>query len=299
MRVLARPSERARKLESDGAQVVIGDLGNSEAIAHAVENADVVFHIAAKVNPPGTKTEFFETNVGGTERILRASLERGAGKVIYLSSISVYGLVRDGECIDENTGYDPRPEFRDFYAQSKLAADQLAVSFATKTGFPVVILRPGLIYGSGRPLPLGLLGFRFGKSNVVFGKPKLHLPLNYTENLLDAMQIAARLESQGVRQYIILDDDDLTLGQYHAVLSEFQQNRTVYSPSWPLRAGVPIAEAVLRILPLDRSAAAPLHQVKRAIQDRWYITRRIREETGWIPRVPLREAVKRTIGVSS
>lgn len=295
VRVLARPSPRADALESTGAQIVRGQLGNYEATARAVEGADVVFHIAAKVSPPGTKSDFFETNSSGTESILKASLQSGVRKVIYLSSISVYGLLRRGEHIDESTDYDPAPQFRDYYAQSKIAADAFAVSFAEKTGLPVVILRPGLIYGPGRPLPLGLVGFSAGRTNVVFGKPQLRLPLNYTENLLDAMQLVSKLPSKGLRQFNIVDDDELTLGQYHAVLSEFQRKRTVYFPSWPLGAGVPVAEAVMRILPVERSTGAPLRQVRRAIQDRWYVTRRIREETGWAPKVSLRDAVRRTI----
>ncbi|HEX4542769.1 MAG TPA: NAD-dependent epimerase/dehydratase family protein, partial [Candidatus Acidoferrum sp.] len=124
VRVLARPSSRAKELEAIGAQVVSGDLGDGERIKKAVEGVDVVFHIAAKVNPPGTKAEFFETNAGGTERILQAALDRGARKVVYLSSISVYGLIGKGERIDETTGFDAAPELRDYYAASKIAADQ-------------------------------------------------------------------------------------------------------------------------------------------------------------------------------
>jgi len=294
VRVLARPSPRADDLESSGAQVVRGHLGDSEVTARAVKGADVVFHIAAKVNPPGTKNDFFETNSFGTECVLRVSLESDVGMVIYLSSLSVYGLVRSGERIDESTGYDPAPQFRDYYAQSKIAADALAVSFAERTGLPVVILRPGLIYGPGRPLPLGLLGFSVGRTNVVFGKPSLRVPLNYTENLLDAMQLVSKLPNRGLRQYNIVDDDEQTLGQYHAILSESQRKRTVYFPSWPLRAGLPLAETVMRILPLEPSARASLRQVRRAMQDRWYITRQIREETGWAPKVAIRDAVRRT-----
>jgi nucleoside-diphosphate-sugar epimerase len=294
VRVLARPSPRADELESSGAEVVRGQLGDSEGAARAVKGVDVVFHIAAKVNPPGTKADFFETNVAGTECLLNASLQGGVGKVIYLSSVSVYGLVRSGERIDESTEYDPAPQFRDYYAQSKIAADALAISFAKKNGLPVIILRPGLIYGPGRPLPLGLLGFSVGNTNVVFGKPGYRVPLNFTENLLDAIQLVAKLPSKGLQQFNIVDDDDLTLSQYHSVLSELQRKRTVYFPSWPLRAGVPVAETVMRILPLERSAGAALRQVRRAIQERWYVTRRIREETGWEAKVVLREAVQKT-----
>src|SRR5580658_8758917 len=70
VRVLARPSQRADELEARGAEAVRGDLSDPEAIERAVREAEVVYHAAAKIDPPGTRAEFFETNVGGTERVL-------------------------------------------------------------------------------------------------------------------------------------------------------------------------------------------------------------------------------------
>lgn len=282
VRVLARPSPRADKLEAQGAEVVRGDLSDAAAIERAVERAEIVYHVAAKIEGPGTKSEFFETNVGGTERVLTACSRAGTGRAVYLSSIAVYGLIRNGERIDESTPYDEAADQRDLYAQSKIAADELAVSFAKKTGLPVSILRPGIVYGQGNRLPLGLLGFRAGKTNVVFGNRDHRIPLNYAENLVDAMELAGRLKDGKLRQFVIVDDENLTLAQYHKTKSAADRTRTVFLPGWPVRVGGPLG-------------GLPAHQVERALQDRWYDTRRIRQETGWSPKVPLREAIEQTL----
>jgi len=285
VRVLARPSKRADELEAQGVEVVRGDLSDPEAIERVGREAQVVYHTAAKVDPPGTRTEFFETNVRGTERVLQACLCAGVGRVVYLSSVAVYGLVREGERIDENTPYDDAPEKRDFYAQSKIAADELAVSFAKKTGLPIAIVRPGVVYGPGRPLPAGLLAFRLGKADVVFGDRYHRIPLNYVENLIDAIQLVVGLKDAKLRQYIVVDDENLTLGQYHAAKKEADATRTFFLPGWPVLLASPLT-------------GPPTRQVKRALQDRWYDTRRIREETGWAPKLPLREAIQRTLTTS-
>jgi nucleoside-diphosphate-sugar epimerase len=295
VRVLARPSRRADELEARGAEVVRGELGDPEAVARAVRGTELVYHVAAKVDPAGTVAEFFETNVGGTERVLTACHEQGIRRVIYESSIAVYGLVKGGEHIDENTQYDEFPKLRDFYSQSKLAADQLAVSFARKTGLPLVIMRPGIIYGPGKPLPLGLLAFNLGKGNFVFGSPDLHFPLNYVGNLIDAMQLAANLEGEQLCEFNIVDDEELTLGRYHDTKSNVDHTRTRYFPGWPVLLAAPIAEAVMRVLPLGGTRLSK-HQLKRSLQDRFYDTRRIRQETGWTPNVPLEESIRRTLG---
>src|ERR1039458_4383942 len=67
VRVLARPSRRADMLEIQGAEVVRGGLGDPDCIARAVEGADTVYHLAAKVDTPGRRADFLETNVRSEE----------------------------------------------------------------------------------------------------------------------------------------------------------------------------------------------------------------------------------------
>ena len=294
VRVFARPSHRADELEARGAEVVRGELGDAEAVARAVRGTELVYHVAAKVDSAGTEADFFETNVSGTERVLTACREQGVRRVVYESSIAVYGLVRNGEHIDENTPFDEFPKLRDSYSQSKLAADELASSFARRTGFPVVIMRPGIIYGPGKPLPIGLLAFNLGKGTFVFGSADSHFPLNYVENLIDAMQMAANLEGEQLREFNIVDDEELTLGHYHDAKSKLDHTRTRYFPGWPVLLAAPVAEALARILPLGDTRLST-HQLKRSLQDRFYDTRRIREQTGWTPKVLLEESIRRTL----
>jgi 2-alkyl-3-oxoalkanoate reductase len=295
VQVLARSSRRADELEARGALLVRGHLGDPESVARAVRGTEVVYHIAAKIEPPGTKADFLETNVGGTQQVLSACLRERVSRVIYNSSLSVYGLARDGKRIDEETPFDEASESREYYAQSKIAADEFAASFARKTGLPVVITRPGLIYGPGRALPIGLLGFKLGKTNFVFGKPGRRVPLNYIENLIDAMLLAAHLKDERLRQYIIVDDEDLTLEKYHETKTSVDKTRTLFFPGWPVLLAAPFAQVILRLWPSSGSNSLSRHQLKRALQDRWYDTRRIRGEMGWVPKVPLDEAIKRSL----
>jgi nucleoside-diphosphate-sugar epimerase len=294
-RVLARPSRRADLLQIQGAEIVRGGLDDPDSIARAVENVDVVYHLAAKVETPGSKADFLETNVNGTERVLTACLRQGVGRVIYASSLAVYGTVSSGQRIDETTPYDESPQLRDFYAESKILADQLAVSFAKETGLPLTIVRPGIVYGPGRRLPVGLLGFALGNNNFVFGDPQNRIPLNYVENLVDAMQLAASSASdERLRQFNIVDDDELTLAKYHAARTEIDKTTTHFFSGWPVLLAAPFAEAILRVTPNGGSVRFSRHQIKRGLQDRWYDTRRIRQQTGWAPKVPLKDALYRT-----
>jgi nucleoside-diphosphate-sugar epimerase len=293
VRVLARPSPQAERLQQAGAEIVQGDLRDADSITRAVAGAEIVYHLAAKVGSAPRAT-YFETNVAGTERVLAACAEQRVGQLVYASSLAVYGPVREGERIDESTPFDHNPELRDPYAQSKIAADQLVSAFARRTGLPTVILREGIIFGPGRPLPLGMFAFRLGDANIVFGSPKHRFPLNYVENIVDAMQAAAATGS-GLREYNVLDDDDLTLARYHEVKSAADRSTTRFFSGWPLFLASPFAEALRPIISMGDTRLST-HQLRRALQNRWYDTGRIREKASWRPQVPLEEAVKRTLG---
>ena len=293
VRVLARPSRRAEELERAGVFVVLGGLADTGSIARAVDGADIVYHLAAKVGAPGKRKDYFEANVAGTERVLAACQQKRVGRIVYIGSLSVYGPIAKGTRIDESTPFDERPDQRDPYSESRIAADHLVSSFAQQTGIPTVILRPGLIYGPPRQLPLGILAMRMGRTNIVFGNPEYRIPLNYVENLVDAMQRAAASGS-GLQPFNIVDDDNLTLCQYHTVKSSVDGSATRFSSPWPLQIAGPITECLRPLLPMG-DLRLSRHQLERSLQDRWYDTRRIREQTGWQPRVPLVEAVRRTL----
>ncbi len=294
VRVLARPSPRADQLEAKGAEVVRGGLGDAAAIERAIEGAEAVYHTAARVEGHGSRDQFFDTNVGGTERVLVASLRAKARRVVYLSSIAVYGLTAAEAAINEDTPFDDVPEERDFYAQSKIEADRLAMKFGENAEMGITILRPGVVYGPGKPLPTALLGARFGKLDFVFGRPDQPFPLNYISNLIDAMTLVARATDRKSRQFIVIDDEALTLGQYHAAREKVQKTWTMFFSARPVVMAATCARPVTKLLPQDAGAFSR-RQMIRASQDRWYDTRRIREQTGWAPKVPLQDAIQQTV----
>ncbi len=297
-RVLVRPSPRADALAARGAKIIAGDLGDAHAIARAVEGAEIVYHLAAMVDVHGTRESFFAANVRGTDAVLHASLHAKPRRIVYLSSVAVYGPVDPHAQIDEDTPLDQLAEERDFYASTKIDADRLAVNFAKHSAVPVTVVRPGVVFGPGRPLPTALVGARVGKFDIVFGRPHQPFPLIYIDNLIDAIELAAQSPDRRLLQYIVIDDDRRTLGQYHAARTQATRTRTIFWPSRPLVLAAAATRPVLRFVPANTGVFSR-HQILRATQDRWYSTRRVREELGWSPKVPLEEAIERTIrGVS-
>jgi dihydroflavonol-4-reductase len=146
---LVRSRDRGSKLAEMGATLVEGDLSSSDAIRAGVEGCDSVFHAAAvyKVGIPEKEHEaMYDANVRGTERVLDAAFQAGVGRIVYVSTINVFGNTR-GEIVEE--GYErPGDDFLSYYDETKYLSHQVAKDRIAK-GAPIVIVQPGGVYGPG------------------------------------------------------------------------------------------------------------------------------------------------------
>jgi nucleoside-diphosphate-sugar epimerase len=166
---LVRNPDKATELQRDGVQLIEGDLTDVDAIRRGVEGSDAVFHGAAiyKVGIPKSQhEEMFETNVRGTERVLDAAIQAGVPKIVYVSTINVFGNT-GGKVVDEH--YErPRNGFLSYYDRTKYDAHQVALDRIDR-GAPIVIVQPGGVYGPNDHSEVGNMidQFRSGKLPAV------------------------------------------------------------------------------------------------------------------------------------
>ena len=144
---LVRDLEKGRGLETLGASLVKGDLSDETVIASAMKDCDAVIHGAAIYEvgiPEEDRPAMYETNVLGTERVLRAAIAAEVPKVVYISTVAAFGNTR-GEVVDE-TYEHPGRDFTSYYEETKYEAHQVAKRL-TDEGLPCVIVQPGGVYG--------------------------------------------------------------------------------------------------------------------------------------------------------
>src|SRR5205807_8592382 len=110
----------------------------------AVTDADVVVHCAAIFVDGPPVADLRQVNVESLRVLLDACKGQALSRFIHMSSLGVYAP-RHHHGTDEN---EPLPRrHRDGYSQSKVEAEQLALRYYQDFGVPVVILRPGFVYG--------------------------------------------------------------------------------------------------------------------------------------------------------
>ena len=126
-------------------EIISGDIRDYNFLEKKIKNIDVVFHLAALIAIPysySSPKSYIDTNITGTYNILKSSQKNNVSKIIITSTSEVYGTAQ-AVPIKENHSLNAQSP----YAATKIAADQLALSFYKSFDLPVAILRPFNTYG--------------------------------------------------------------------------------------------------------------------------------------------------------
>lgn len=129
----------------DKIKVFSGDIRDYGFVKNAVKDIDIICHLAALIGIPYSyiaPKSYIDTNLIGTFNILQSAKEYNVKKVIITSTSEVYGSAKYVP-IDEKHPYQPQSP----YSASKIAADQLALSYFYSFNLPITIIRPFNNYG--------------------------------------------------------------------------------------------------------------------------------------------------------
>jgi nucleoside-diphosphate-sugar epimerase len=288
VRALVRPG---RPVDVAGVERAEGDICDDAAVDAAVRGVDWVVHAAARVATTGSWEEFAEVNVRGTRRLIRAAVAAGAQRIVHISSLSIYAISSDGVTITEDAPYESEAEARGAYSRSKLAADRAALA-AARRGAPVVVLRPGLLYGPGKRPPVARQSFGAGRVKLLLATPHYTLPLSYVDNVADAVQLAARCDA-GVGEAFTIVDDNVEQAHYLMLYraASGETWRAFFLPVRGVALAALLAERGLRLL--RRRSPVTYHQVRRATQSARYDCSRAERVLGWRPGVGVEEGLRR------
>ena len=126
-------------------EVILGDIRDYDSVSKAMTGCDAVFHLAALIGIPYSYISplaYIRTNVEGTYNVLEAGKNFNLEQVLITSTSETYGTAQYVP-IDENhplVGQSP-------YSASKIAADQLAISYYKSFHLPLKLVRPFNTFG--------------------------------------------------------------------------------------------------------------------------------------------------------
>lgn len=134
-------------------QLVAGDVRDTRSLAHAARGMDAMIHLAAVVGEPACSVDdgaAWSTNVEGTASTLRAAVQAGVGRLLFVSTCSNYGVGNPDEVADERSPLKPLSR----YAEAKVKSEELVL---TASGLDPTVYRFGTICGLSARMRFDLL----------------------------------------------------------------------------------------------------------------------------------------------
>lgn len=253
--------------------VRLGDIRDARFVEAASEGVEIVFHLAALIAIPysySAPESFVDVNVRGTMNVLEAARRHGVKRVVHVSTSEVYGTPATLPIRETHPLQAQSP-----YAATKVAADQLALSYHRSFGTPVTVIRPFNTYGPRQStravLPTILIQLLAGAREVELGRVDTRRDLTFVSDTVAGM-IAA-----GVTEGIEGDTIQLGTGRSPSIADIFEL------ACRGLGVSATIKQAPRRLRP-DASEVLVLES-----DPAWAL-----ERLGWRPTVSLEEGLART-----
>ncbi len=264
----------------------IDTIDNEIVLDRLASESDVIFHLAAAVgvkliveNPVHT----IETNIVGTDRVLKAAM-RYRAKVVLTSTSEVYGKgirmpFREGD----DVVLGPTHRNRWGYAASKMIDEFLALAYYDEKQLPVTIVRLFNTVGPRQSSQYGMVLPRLaeqalrGDPLTVYGDGEQSRCFLHVDDAVAALVALAECPEAIGQVFNAGSTEEVSIGQLAQMILEVIDSK--YPKSTPLSSS---AERI-RLVPYDEAYSPSFEDMRRRIPD----ISKIKEYTGWEPRYSL------------
>ena len=285
------------QLDALGVEQVRGDIADPDIVAAAVDGVEVVFHVAAKVDPWGPYPPFHRTNVRGTENVLAAVRRHGVSKLVFTSTPSVIHSGGDLAGVDESVPYPEK--FEAAYPQTKAMAE-MAVLASNDRELATIALRPRLIWGpkDTNLVPQLVARARAGKLRFVGDGSNL-VDTVFIDNAVDAHILAAQHLKPGAacagKPYFISNGEPWPMKRVVNGILEAAglppEERTV--PLTVALAAGTVLENLHKVFPTRSGPRMNRFIARNFAAAHWFDITAARRDLGYEPRVSMEEGLRR------
>jgi nucleoside-diphosphate-sugar epimerase len=213
VRAMVRPVEDASYVRSlKEVEVVYGDLTDEESLKRAVQGVQRVYNVGAKTGPWGLEEVYRAINVQGLASLVNVSMEAGVERIVHASSITVYGHHLHDLVTEDHPFYaEDNP-----YSRTKIAGEKLLANLVKDRGAPVVIVRPGWIYGPRDNASFGKYVARVESGKFfLMGSGKNIVPVVYVRDVAQGMIKAGDAGNEVIgRAYTLAGEQRVTQAEY-------------------------------------------------------------------------------------
>ena len=271
-------------------ETAVADIRDAKNVQALASGCGAIVHLAAKVHALDDfreEQDYEAVNIDGTKHILDAAVRSGVNRIVFASSVKVFGEESSG-CIDETQDPDPQTA----YGRSKWRAEQLVSEYVARHGLTAVSLRLPMVYG---PTKKGNL-YRMIEA-IDHGRfpalPRLATvrSLLHVENFVQAVLLCLRAPCFQRAAYVVADSEPYRVTDLYdwlrAGLGKAPPQWRV--PLWMLKSGARCGDVLQAI----SGSPAPLttQQLTKLIGCAWYSSTAITHELGYQASYSFEQAV--------
>jgi len=293
VRVVLREPKQSSLLPPE-VETMWSDIRDAQKMKEVVSGCDAVVHLAAKVHAiddQSAEQDYEAVNVEGTRNVLDAAVSSGLRRVVFSSSVKVFGEETRG-CLDESWPPDPKTS----YGRSKWLAEQLVSDYATRDGLTAVSLRLPMVYGPTQRGNLYQMIEAIDKRRFP-ALPRLSMvrSLLHVQNFVQAVWLCLRAPCFQRRAYVVADSNPYCVTDlYDWLRTGLGRSPARWRvPLWALKGGARVGD----LLQLVSRKPIPLSsdRLTKLIGGAWFSAEAITRELGYQARYSFAETVPQMI----
>ena len=211
---------------------VIGDVREQAEMDEKLKGADLVVLLAAQHRDDVTPISlYYDTNVGGMKVTLNAMEKNGIKRLVFFSSVAVYGLNKPNPKED----YSPKEPFN-HYGKSKLQAEEVAEKwYESHKDWNIDIIRPTVIFGErNRGNVYNLLKQISSGKFLMVGKGDNMKSMAYVGNIVAFVKYMIDNVTTGYNVFNYIDKPDMTMNELVPLVSKVLNKHipSIHFPYW-------------------------------------------------------------------
>ncbi len=174
--------------------IIFGDVRDGDLLLKQTKNHDGLIHLAALIAIPFSyysPRSYVDTNIIGTYNVLEASKKNKIKKILITSTSEIYGRSKTFP-IKEISFVDPRSP----YSATKIASDQLSLSYHYSYNLPITIIRPFNTFGPRQSLraviPTIINQVISNKKQIKLGNLNTKRNFNFIGDIINGFELAIK-----------------------------------------------------------------------------------------------------------
>lgn len=278
-------------LEGINVTRITGDLLDPGEIEFP-ENLDVLIHNAAVADDNASARECREGIFTLTRRLVEAVKSLRIRRFVYISSGLTLGYCRE-DISEDHPGKCTRSLP---YARFKKETEDYLMALHQEEGFPVVILRPGDVYGPrDRTSCLAMLDGLTGGVPMIVGDGKTRFAYCYVGNLAQAAFLAATGKDLNGKAFTVTNGGGLTWGEFFGgFYRELGKRQRVRVPGSMMYLIARVNQLIAGLFP-GYKPSVNLYRYRRTVRNTTYDIRRTIEELGYRPDTDVHEQIRKIV----